>query len=108
VSVVRIAPEAPLDRWCGEHGARLAVALTDDSLLVVAADGRGPADAGLNLWEPAGLLVDLGAQSALDLDGGSAGPVVCDGRRLNTSRDDEASDMDVASPSTTAIVISRR
>jgi exopolysaccharide biosynthesis protein len=87
---------------------RVAVALTGEELLAVAADGRSPADAGLTLWELADLLADLGANAALNLDGGSAGVVVAGGRRVNTPRDDEGNDMDVASPATTAIVISAR
>jgi hypothetical protein len=87
---------------------RVAVALTGEELLAAAADGRSPADAGLTLWELADLLADLGANAALNLDGGSAGVVVAGGRRVNTPRDDEGNDMDVASPATTAIVISAR
>jgi exopolysaccharide biosynthesis protein len=71
----------------------------------VAADGRASQDAGLTLWELADLLVDLGARSALNLDGGSAGVVIADGRRLNTPRTDEGEDMDVSSPSVSAFVI---
>jgi exopolysaccharide biosynthesis protein len=87
---------------------RVAVALSDDELLAVAADGRAPGDAGLTLWELAELLSGLGASAALNLDGGSAGVVVAGGRRVNTPRDDEGNDMHVASPATTAIVISAR
>ena len=84
---------------------RLAIALTADRVLAVAADGRGPEDAGLTLWELADLLVDLGAQSATNLDGGSAGVVIAAGRRLNTPRTDDGEDMEASSPSVTAIVL---
>ena len=84
---------------------RLAIARTTDHVLAVAADGRGPQDAGLTFWELADLLVDLGAQSAINLDGGSAGVVIADGRRLNTPRTDDGEDMEVSSPSVTAIVL---
>ncbi|HWM09032.1 MAG TPA: phosphodiester glycosidase family protein [Solirubrobacteraceae bacterium] len=84
---------------------RLAIALTGDRLLAVAADGRSEHDAGLTLWEMADLLVDLGAREALNLDGGSAGVIVSDGARVNTPRDDEGEDMELSSPSVTAIVL---
>jgi len=73
--------------------------------VAVAADGRTPEDAGLTIWELADLLVELGALSALNLDGGSAGVVVVDGQRVNTPRDDEGEDMETASPSVTAILL---
>ena len=83
---------------------RLALALKGDTLLAVAADGRSAQDAGLTLWELADVLVDLGARSALNLDGGSASTVIAGGRRLNTPREDDGEDMEVSSPSVTAIV----
>lgn len=82
---------------------RLALALTADGLLAVAADGRAPHDAGLTLWELADLLVELGATSALNLDGGSASAIIAGGRRLNTPRDDEGEEMDESAESVTAI-----
>ena len=84
---------------------RLALALSATHLLAVAADGRAPHDAGLTLWELADLLVELGALSALNLDGGSAGIVISGGRRLNTPRDGEGQEMQNSAPSTTAIVL---
>jgi Phosphodiester glycosidase len=57
------------------------------------------------LWELADLLVDLGAQSAMNLDGGSAGVVIADGRRRNTPRTDDGEDMSASSPSVTGIVL---
>lgn len=84
---------------------RLALALRDGHVLAVAAEGRTDDEAGLTLWELADLLVDLGAQQALNLDGGSAGIVVAGGRRLNTPRDDEGEAMELSSPSVTGIVL---
>jgi Phosphodiester glycosidase len=56
----------------------------------------------------ADLLVGLRAHAALNLDGGSAGVVVSDGRRVNVPRDDEGNDMESSSPSVTALVSDRR
>jgi hypothetical protein len=85
---------------------RLAIAIAGDRLLGVAADGRGPDDAGLTLSELADVLLELGAHDALNLDGGSAGVVVSGGRRLNVPRDDEGNVLDLSSPSVTAFVFS--
>ena len=82
---------------------RLAIALSDGAILAVAADGRTSDDAGLTLWELADLLVELGARTALNLDGGSAGVVVSGGQRLNVPRDDDGEELERSSPSVTGI-----
>jgi hypothetical protein len=84
---------------------RLALALARENLLAVAADGRSDDEAGMTLWEFADVLVGLGADSALNLDGGSAGVIVSGGRRINVPRSDEGEVMDPASPSVTAVVV---
>jgi len=84
---------------------RLGLALRGQDLLAIAADGRTPADAGLTLVELADFLVKLGADYALNLDGGSAGVVIAGGRRLNVPRDDEGEDLAVSAPSVTALVL---
>jgi Phosphodiester glycosidase len=87
---------------------RVAIALAGDRALAVAADGRGPDDAGMTLWEFADVLVELGAQAALNLDGGSASAIVSGGRRLNQPRSSEGEPLELSSPSVTAIVFSAR
>jgi len=84
---------------------RLAIAVAGNELLAVAAQGRAPHDAGMTLWELADELVALGADSALNLDGGSAGIAIVGGERLNQPRDDDGEDMETSSPSVTVIVI---
>ena len=84
---------------------RLAIGTRGGELVAVAADGRAPGDAGLTLWEMADVLVSLGLERALNLDGGSAGVIIAGGRRLNTPRTDEGEDMEASSPSTTAFVL---
>ena len=83
---------------------RLAIAVGDETIFAVAADGRAPEDAGLTLWELGDLLVDLEAREALNLDGGSAAVLISGGRRLNVPRDDEGEELERSSPSVTAIV----
>jgi len=87
---------------------RVAIGRTADAVLAVAAEGRSPDEAGLTLWELADVLVDLGAGSPVNLDGGSAGVVIAGGRRLNIPRTDEGEPMEVSSPSVTAVVVEPR
>lgn len=67
----------------GRH-PRAALALAGGRLLAVACDGRTPADAGLTLGELAQLLVVLGADQALNLDGGGSTSLVAGGALVNT------------------------
>jgi hypothetical protein len=70
----------------GRH-PRCALALTADHVLAVACDGRHPDDAGLTLAELAGRLVALGADRAINLDGGGSASLVCRGRLVNRPRE---------------------
>lgn len=100
--------EAEFDQdLTAERLPRVAIATTADGLLALAADGRAPHDVGLTLWELADLLVELGAEAAMNLDGGSAGAIVRAGVRVNTPRDNHGNEMDASAPSTTAIVLSQ-
>ena len=58
-------------------------------LLALACDGRGPGEAGLTLDELAEALLALGAQHALNLDGGGSTSLVCGGRLRNVPREME-------------------
>jgi hypothetical protein len=60
----------------GRH-PRAALGVADDFLITLACDGRrSRVDAGLTLLELAGLLVELGAESAINLDGGGSTTLV--------------------------------
>jgi len=83
---------------------RCALALTDDSLLAVACDGRHGSDAGLTLGELAAALVGLGARSALNLDGGGSASLVCRGRLVNRPREQHGIDLLDGRPIATALV----
>jgi len=65
---------------------RAALALAGDRLLAVACDGRSRDDAGLTLEELAQALVALGADAALNLDGGGSASLVAGGRLRNVPR----------------------
>jgi hypothetical protein len=74
------------DITAGRH-PRAALGLTPDGrLLAVACDGRSRTDAGLGLEELAAVLAGLGAQTALNLDGGGSTSLVSGGRLRNRPR----------------------
>ena len=84
---------------------RCALALTPTHLLAVACDGRADDDAGLTLEELAQVLLDLGARSALNLDGGGSASLVCHGRLVNRPREDHGYDLLEGRPIATALVL---
>jgi hypothetical protein len=67
---------------------RAALALAGDRILAVACDGRSHREAGLTFQELAGILRDMGATDALNLDGGGSTSLVCGGRLRNRPRAD--------------------
>lgn len=71
-----------------ERHPRAALALAGGRLLAVACDGRSRADAGLTLSELATVLVGLGAETALNLDGGGSTTLIAGGRLRNAPRAD--------------------
>jgi len=73
---------------------RAALALAGERVLAVVCDGRHDRDAGLTLAELADHLVALGAESAINLDGGGSTSLVCAGRLRNRPR--EAHGLDIA------------
>lgn len=63
---------------------RAAFGIADDALITVACDGRRTnVDAGLSMLELAAVMVDLGAQRAINLDGGGSTTLVHRGHLLN-------------------------
>ena len=63
---------------------RAALGLGDGTLILVACDGRRTnVDAGLSMLELAGVMVDLGAERAINLDGGGSTTLVHRGHLLN-------------------------
>jgi hypothetical protein len=63
---------------------RAALGLSGDALVAVACDGRRTGvDAGLSMLELAQVMLDLGAQDAINLDGGGSTTLVHRGHLLN-------------------------
>jgi exopolysaccharide biosynthesis protein len=80
---------------------RAALGLCDDGLVAVACDGRRTnVDAGLSMLELAGVMVDLGAERAINLDGGGSTTLVHRGHLLNRPY----SDQDQPAPQTRRVV----
>jgi hypothetical protein len=65
---------------------RAALALTPTHVLAVACDGRAHDEVGMTLAELADALVALGAEHALNLDGGGSTSLVCAGELRNVPR----------------------
>jgi hypothetical protein len=71
----------------GRH-PRAALGLAGGRIVAVACDGRSRRDAGLTLVELARLMVALGCEDALNLDGGGSTALVSGGRLQNLPRGD--------------------
>ena len=69
-----------------ERHPRAALGIAGDRLLAVACDGRASDEAGLTLEELASVMVALGADQALNLDGGGSTSLVCGGELVNEPR----------------------
>lgn len=67
---------------------RAALGLSQRELIAVACDGRADEEAGLTLEELAAAMLDLGAETAINLDGGGSASLVVDGALLNTPREE--------------------
>jgi hypothetical protein len=92
------------DITAGRH-PRAALGIGDGVLLAVVCDGRAADDAGLTLGELADLMASLGADSAVNLDGGGSASLVCDGRLLNRPREQDGTAIPGGRPVSTALAI---
>lgn len=91
----------------GRH-PRAALAVAGDRLLAVVCDGRHDRDAGLTLTELADALVQLGAETAINLDGGGSTSLVCAGRLRNRPRESHGQDIAGGRAVSTALVFRAR
>jgi len=87
---------------------RAAVARTSRRLLAVACDGRTDSDAGMTLGELAHALVALGAEEAINLDGGGSASLVHAGHLRNRPREAGGVDLLDGRAIVTAIVFEPR
>ena len=91
----------------GRH-PRAALGVADSIAMSVTCDGRSPADAGLTLGELAELMVALGAQQAINLDGGGSATQVCGARIVNCPRELDGRDIHGGRPIYTALTFTPR
>lgn len=68
---------------------RAAIGMNEEYIWCVAADGRHQKEAGLTIGELADIFVMLGADQALNLDGGSSSSLVHDGKLINKPRSND-------------------
>jgi Phosphodiester glycosidase len=87
---------------------RAALARCGDQLLAVACDGRSRRDAGMTLAELADALVGLGADEALNLDGGGSASLVLGGRLRNRPREEHGVALLEGRPIVSAVVFEPR
>ncbi len=66
---------------------RAAFGVSGDELIAVVCDGRADDEAGLSLGELASLMIELGAEDAINLDGGGSASLVGAGRLRNVPRE---------------------
>ena len=83
---------------------RAALGVSRDWILAVACDGRGPHDAGMTLRELAELMVTLGADRAINLDGGGSTSLVHDGVLRNVPREEHGIELVAGRPVANALV----
>jgi hypothetical protein len=95
------------DITIGRH-PRAALGRNGSHLIAVACEGRTDAEAGLTLDELARALVALGAEDALNLDGGGSTSLICAGRLRNVPREADGEELIGGRPIATALVFTPR
>ena len=86
----------------GRH-PRAALGIAGEMLLAVVCDGRSRRDAGMTLGELAVYMAELGAEQAINLDGGGSASLVCGGDLVNEPREMDGSAIRGGRPIVTAL-----
>lgn len=87
---------------------RAAVGVGRGELIAAVCDGRSNDDAGLSLAELAELIRDLGAETAINLDGGGSASLVLDGVLRNSPREEHGLALEGGRPVSTALSFQAR
>ena len=87
---------------------RAALGVKDGIALSLTCDGRTADDAGLTLGELAELMAALGAQEAINLDGGGSATQLCGSRMVNRPRELDGTDIPGGRPICTALAFTPR
>jgi hypothetical protein len=82
---------------------RAALGLTGSRLLAVACEGRAADEAGLTLPELAATMVEFGAETAINLDGGGSTSLVLGGTLVNRPREEHGIEIVAGRPIATGI-----
>ncbi|HEX3042056.1 MAG TPA: phosphodiester glycosidase family protein [Solirubrobacterales bacterium] len=72
---------------------RAALGLSAGELIAVVCDGRADDEAGLTMAELAAAMVGLGAETAINLDGGGSASLVVGGALVNTPREEHGHEL---------------
>jgi hypothetical protein len=83
---------------------RAALGISRELVFAVACDGRSREDAGLTLRELAELMAGLGADRAINLDGGGSTSLVYDGQLRNVPREEHGIELVAGRPIVNALV----
>jgi Phosphodiester glycosidase len=86
---------------------RAALGIVGSTLLAAVCEGRASDEAGLTLAELARAMRTLGAEVAINLDGGGSASLVVDGRLVNRPREEHGIDIVGGRPIATAISFER-
>jgi Phosphodiester glycosidase len=100
------AAQFDCDITAGRH-PRAAFGIGRDRYIAVVCDGRSIRDAGMTLGELARLLVDLGAETAINLCGGASASLVAGGALHNRPRDPDGVSLLGGRPVVSALVFER-
>lgn len=83
---------------------RAALAIAGPHLIAAVCDGRSGVDAGMTLQELAAALVELGARTAINLDGGGSASLVYGSRLRNRPREEHGIEILGGRPISTALI----
>jgi hypothetical protein len=87
---------------------RAALGIAGTELIAAVCDGRAERDHGLTLEEMAEAMIGLGAETAINLDGGGSASLVLGGELCNNPREEHGIDLAGGRPISTALVFTRR
>jgi len=95
------------DITIGRH-PRAALGIGGGRMIAVAGEGRTGTEAGLTIAELAEVMLDLGADSAMNLDGGGSTSMIRAGRLRNVPREGDGTEIPGGRPIATALVFAPR
>lgn len=82
---------------------RAALGVNDSELIAAVCDGRSDEDAGMTLGEMAVLMGELGAETAINLDGGGSASLIAGGALRNCPREEHGLALEGGRPVSTAL-----